>query len=116
MAVSKRTPPEIPTESAELVNETAESERKVNAALERNRVLGRGLKVGKSFKILGADGSAWYEVTHVDHASAEVEWGDYGLDRCMDEMLAAGGEFPRPVIERLVYHHDMLQELFDALV
>ena len=34
----------------------------------------------------------------------------------MDEMLAAGGEFPRPVIERLVYHHDMLQELFDALV
>ena len=45
----------------------------------------------------------------------EVEWRDYGLDRCMDEMLAAGGEFPRPVIERLVHHHDTLQELFEAL-
>ena len=61
-------------------------------------MLGRGLKVGKSFKVQGADGSAWYEVTHVGPASVDVEWRDYGLDRCMDEMLAAGGEFPRPLI------------------
>jgi hypothetical protein len=115
MVVSKRTPPEMDAEAAELINETAESERKVTAALERNRVLGRGLKVGKSFKVQGADGSAWYEVTHVGPATADLEWRDYGLDRCMDEMLAGGGEFPRQAIARLVHHHDTLQELFEAL-
>ena len=47
MVVSKRTPSDADVEAVELVNETAESERKVRAALERNRVLGRGLKVGK---------------------------------------------------------------------
>jgi hypothetical protein len=104
---ARRMPPEI-------VTETAESERKVAAALERNRELGKGLKVGKTFKIQVARGYAWYEATHVGPTSAEVEWRDYGLDRCMDEMLAGGGEFPRGLIERLVYHYDMLEELFGA--
>jgi len=27
-------------------------------------------------------------------------------------MLAGGGEFPRRVIERLVHHHETLEELF----
>jgi hypothetical protein len=97
-----------------IVDEHAESERKVKAARERNRVLGRGLKVGKSFKVQGDDGTAWYEVTRLATA-VEVEWRDYGRDRWMDEMLGAGGEFPRPLIERLVHHHDRLEELSDAL-
>ncbi len=63
MAVIRRTPPEIVTEAAEGIDETAESERKVRAALERNRVLGRGVRVGKAFKVQGADGTAWYEIT-----------------------------------------------------
>jgi hypothetical protein len=98
----------------QIVTETAESERKVAAALQRNRELGKGLKEGKTFKIQVARGYAWYEATHVGPTSAEVEWRDYGLDRCMDEMLAGGGEFPRRLIERLVHHHDTLEELFGA--
>lgn len=99
----------------ELIDQTAESERKVKEALERNRVLGRRLKVGKSFRVESADGPAWYEITGVGPVFVEVEWRDYGRDRCMDEMFAAGGEFPRPLIERLIYRHDVLQELFEAL-
>jgi hypothetical protein len=114
MAVTRRRPTEFVTEAVEL-DETAESQRKIRGAVERNRVLGKGVKVGKSFKVHGADGTAWYEITHVGPATADVEWRDYGLDRCMDEMLAAGGEFPRPVIERLVHQHDTLEELFEAL-
>jgi hypothetical protein len=34
----------------------------------------------------------------------------------MDEMLAGGGDFARPLIERLGYHHDRLEELSEALV
>ena len=96
----------------EIAAETAEAHRKARAALERNRELGKGLRVGKTFKIQARDGDAWYEVTRVGPHSAEVEWRDYGLDRSMDEMLAGGGEFPRRVIERLVHHHDTLEELF----
>jgi hypothetical protein len=96
------------------VAETAQSERQVAAALERNLELGKGLKVGKTFKIQVAEGYAWYEVTKVDSTTAEVEWRDYALDRSMDEMLAGGGAFPAPVIERLVHHHDTLEELFGA--
>jgi hypothetical protein len=96
----------------EIAGETAESQRKARVALERNRELGKGLKVGKTFRIQAVDGDAWYEVTRVGPDSAEVEWRDYGLDRYMDEMLAAGGAFPRGVIERLVHHHDTLEELF----
>lgn len=96
------------------MTEIAESERKVAAALERNRELGKGLKVGKAFKIQVARGYAWYEVTRVGPTSAEVAWRDYGLDRSMDEMIAGGGEFPRFVIERLVHHHDALEKLFGA--
>ena len=102
---ARRMPPEF-------VTETADSERKVAAALERNRELGKGLNVGKTFKIQVARGYAWYEITRVGPTSAEVEWRDYGLDRFMDEMLAGGGEFPRRVIERLVHHHETLEELF----
>jgi len=106
---------ELATGTVELVDQTAESERKVKRALERNRVLGRGLKAGKSFRVEGADGTAWYQITRVGPASIEVEWRDYGRDLCMDEMLAGGGEFARPLIGRLVQHHDVLQELSEAL-
>ena len=106
---------ELATEAAELVDQTAESDRKVKLVLERNRVLGRGLKTGKSFRVEGSDGTAWYEITGVGPTSIEVEWRDYGRDRCMDEMLAGGGEFARPLIGRLVQHHDVLQELSEAL-
>lgn len=99
----------------ELVDQTAESERRVGLALERNRVLGKGLKVGKSFRVEGSDGTSWYEITRVGPASVEVEWRDFGRDRCMDEMLAGGGEFARPLIGQLVHHHDVLQELSEAL-
>ncbi len=71
-----------------------------------------GPRVGKCFKTQTAGGTAWYQVTSVGSTSAEVEWRDYGIDRTMDEMLGAGGMFPRRVIERLVCHHDMLEELF----
>ena len=101
--------------AVEIVDQTEESERKVRRALERNRALGRGLKVGKCFEVEGADGAAWYELTRVGATSVEVEWRDYGRDRCMDEMFGAGGEFPRPLIERLARRHDLLQELFEAL-
>jgi hypothetical protein len=83
--------------------------------MERNRVLGHGLRVGKSFKVEGADGAAWYELSRIGATSVEVEWRDYGRDRCMDEMFGAGGQFPRALIERLVYRHDILQGLFEAL-
>jgi hypothetical protein len=106
---------ELATGTVELVDQTAESERKVKRALERNRVLGRGLKAGKSFRVEGADGTAWYQITRVGPASVEVEWRDYGRDLCMDEMLAGGGEFARPLIGRLVQHYDVLQELSEAL-
>jgi hypothetical protein len=109
----KRMPP-MATQ-AETDTETARSERRVRAALERNHELGKGLTVGKTFKIHGADGAAWYEVTRVGSTSVDVEWRDYGLDRSMDEMLAGGGTFPVPVIERLVHHHETLDELFGAL-
>jgi hypothetical protein len=107
MAISRRMPPPI-------VSETAESERKVQAAVEHNHVLGKGLKVGKAFKVQADGGHAWYEVTRISLTSAEVEWRDYGLDRYMDEMLAGGGVFPRHVIERLVHHYETLEELFGA--
>jgi hypothetical protein len=106
---------ELATQVGELVDQTAESDRKVRLALERNRVLGKGLKTGKSFRVEGSDGTAWYEVVRVGPASVEVEWRDYGRDRCMDEMLAGGGAFPRPLIGQLVRHHDVLQELSEAL-
>ena len=77
--------------------------------------LGSGLEVGKCFEVEAADGAAWYEITRIGATSVEVEWRDYGRDRCMDEMLRAGGEFPRPLIERLARRHDLLQELFEAL-
>jgi len=72
----------------------------------------QGPRVGTCFKVQAADGTAWYQVTSVSPTSAEVEWRDYGIDRTMDEMLGAGGTFPRRVIERLVRHHDTLEELF----
>jgi hypothetical protein len=72
----------------------------------------QGPRVGTCFKVQAADGTAWYQVTTVSPTSAEVEWRDYGIDRTMDEMLGAGGMFPRRVIERLVRHHNMLEELF----
>ncbi len=97
-----------------IVDETAESERKVRAARERNRALGRGVRVGKCFEVQ-ADGSAWYELTRVGPTAIEVEWRDYGRDRCMDEMLGAGGRFPRALIEPLVQRHDVLEELAEAL-
>jgi hypothetical protein len=97
------------------VDEGEESERKVRRALERNRALGSGLKVGKCFEVEAADGAAWYELTRIGATSVEVEWRDYGRDRCMDEMFGAGGAFPRPLIERLAHRHDLLQELFEAL-
>ena len=106
---------ELATQVGELVDQTAESDRKVRLALERNRALGKGLKTGKSFRVEGSDGTAWYEVVRVGSASVEVEWRDYGRDRCMDEMLAGGGAFPRPLIGPLVHHHDVLQELSEAL-
>ena len=106
---------ELATQVGELVDQTEESDRKVRLALERNRVLGKGLKTGKSFRVEGSDGTAWYEVVRVGPASVEVEWRDYGRDRCMDEMLAGGGAFPRPLIGPLVHHHDVLQELSEAL-
>lgn len=98
-----------------IVDEWEESARKVRGALERNRKLGEGLKVGKCFEVESADGAAWYELTRVGETSVEVEWRDYGRDRCMDEMFGAGGEFPRPLIERLARRHDLLQELFESL-
>jgi hypothetical protein len=98
-----------------LVDQTEESERKVRSALERNRSLGNGLEVGKSFEVPGADGVAWYELTRVGATSVELEWRDYGRDFCMDDMFGAGGEFPRSLIERLVHRHDVLQELFESL-
>jgi hypothetical protein len=97
-----------------IVDETAESERKVRAARERNRALGRGLRVGKSFEVR-ADGSAWYQLTAVAPTAVEVEWRDYGRDRRMDEMLGAGGRFPRALIEPLVQRQDVLEELAEAL-
>jgi hypothetical protein len=100
---------------AEIVDEWEESERKVRTALERNRALGSGLRVGKCFEVEAADGAAWYELTRIGANSVEVEWRDYGRDRCMDEMFGAGGEFSRPLIERLARRHDLLQELFEAL-
>ena len=106
---------EIVGGAVEIVDQTEESDCKVRRALERNRALGRGLKVGKCFEVEGADGPAWYELTRVGATSVEVEWRDYGRDRCMDEMFGAGGEFPRPLIERLAHRHDLLQELFEAL-
>ena len=72
----------------------------------------QGPRVGTCFKVQAADGTAWYQVTSVSPTSAEVEWRDYGIDRTMDEMLGAGGMFPRRVIERLVRHHNTLEELF----
>jgi hypothetical protein len=72
----------------------------------------QGPRVGTCFKVHAADGTAWYQVTSVSPTSAEVEWRDYGIDRTMDEMLGAGGMFPLRVIERLVRHHDTLEELF----
>jgi hypothetical protein len=106
---------ELATGHTELVDQTAEADRKVKLALERNRVLGKGLKVGKSFRVEGSDGPAWYQVTRVAPTSVEVEWRDYGRDRCMDEMLAGGGEFARELIGGLVHRHDVLQELSEAL-
>ena len=84
----------------------------LDAAIERNRALGAGLKDGKTFRIQVHNGFAWYEVTAVGPTSAQVEWRDYGLDRTMDDMLGTGGEFPRRLIERLVRQHDVLEELF----
>jgi hypothetical protein len=104
---------ELVTGRPVIVDDRAESERKVSFARERNRVLGRGVRTGKSFEVQ-ADESAWYEVVHVGPTSVEVEWRDYGRDRCMDEMLGAGGEFPRALIERLVHRHDVLEELAEA--
>jgi hypothetical protein len=98
-----------------IVDQTEESERKVRRALERNRNLGKGLKVGKSFEVPGADGVAWYELTRVGVTSVQLEWRDYGRDLCMDEMFGAGGEFPRSLVERLTHRHDVLQELFQSL-
>jgi hypothetical protein len=106
---------ELATQTTELVDQTAESDRKVRLALERNRVLGQGLKTGKSFRVEGADGAAWYQIAYVGPVSVAIEWRDYGRDRCMDEMLAGGGEFPRPLIDQLVRHHDALQEVSEAL-
>jgi hypothetical protein len=106
---------ELATGGTQLVDQTEEADRKVRLALERNRVLGRGLKVGKSFRVEGADGTAWYGIVSVGPRSVEIAWLDYGRDRCMDEMLAAGGAFPRPLIDRLVRHHDALEELSEAL-
>ena len=106
MASGSRTLPEM------VAPEITEPQGKLDAVLQRNRELGKGLKVGKTFKIQAEGGYAWYEVTRVGPDSADVEWRDYGLDRYMDEMLAAGGAFPRGVIERLVHHHDTLEELF----
>jgi hypothetical protein len=106
---------EIVTQAIEIVDQTEESRRKVRRAAERNRVLGSGLVVGKSFKVETADGDAWYELTRIGADSVELEWRDYGRDLCMDEMFRAGGEFPRPLIERLVYRHDMLEEPSEAL-
>jgi hypothetical protein len=98
-----------------IVDATMESDRKVSAARERNRVLGRGLRRGKSFKVEAEDGDAWYEIIGRGAGSVVVEWRDYGRDRCMDEMLGAGGAFPRPLIQRLVDRHDVLEELSEAL-
>lgn len=89
---------------------------KMKAAPTNGRTNGlrieQGPRVGTCFKVQAADGTAWYQVTTVSPTSAEVEWRDYGIDRTMDEMLGAGGMFPRRVIERLVRHHNMLEELF----
>ena len=104
----------LTTGGPEVVSDVAECESKVRAALERNHVLGSGLKVGKAFRVQTVEGSPWYEVTCVGSTSAEVEWRDYGLDRYMDEMLVGGGVFPVSLVERLVYQHDTLEELFGA--
>jgi hypothetical protein len=98
-----------------IVDQTEESDRKVRRAAARNRSIGYGLAVGKSFEVPGPDGVAWYEVTRVGATSVEIEWRDYARDLCMDEMFGAGGEFPRSLIERLTHRQDVLQELFESL-
>jgi hypothetical protein len=63
----------------------------------------KGFKVGKLIRLGVGDGLAFYEVTKVKGKNCRVEWRGFGGDRYFDQVLGGGGDFPKHVIERLIY-------------
>jgi hypothetical protein len=82
------------------------------AAVKLSDSLGKGIAVGKLITIGVADGMAAYVVTKVTKSTVTVGWRGFCPDRYTDQVLGAGGSFPRRSIEPLVRRHDGLKAIF----
>ena len=83
------------------------------AELAKNRALPEGLRVGKLFSIVVADGNSYYEVIKVNKTTVRIK---NRIDLCPDEYLAPflgyGGSFPKHMIEPYVVSQERMARLF----
>jgi hypothetical protein len=104
--VDEATISDISWYDASRIVETAKAE-----AVALSEELGSGIAVGKLFTLPHEDGEAWYIVTELTDAEAEVEWRGFGPNRRRDGRLGWGGVFNRMVIQGHVARHDAIRAI-----
>ena len=94
---------------------TNEFSKVVDAAYQQARKTSKatqGLAPGKLFHTSVADGSAYYVVLKVTKSKVTIAWRGFCPDRWFDQVLGAGGSFPRATIARLVTAQEDLARIF----
>ncbi len=87
-------------------------EKEFEAARKVSEALPEGFQVGKLIQTSVADGYAFYVITKVGRKNIHIEWRGFSPDRWHDQVLGAGGSFPRHAIDGLVRAADGFKKLF----
>ena len=89
-----------------------EEENRHKKAIENNERLGKGLKVGKVFRVLVADSYAIYEIKRVGKLVSKVirrtDIGDEYYAECVD----SDGNILTSILKKIVDREERLMEIF----
>jgi len=72
----------------------------------------QGMAPGKMFRILVADGYAYYVITKVNKKTVQYEWRGFGGDAYFDQTLGGGGTIPKEFIEPHIEWAETTKRIF----
>lgn len=87
-------------------------EKEYKKAVKLDKKVGKGVKIGKLFRMGVGDGYAFYVITSVTGNKVKVEWRSFQGDRWVDQMFGYGGSFRKKDVANMVGREDALQEIF----
>ena len=81
--------------------------------MAKSKALSEGIRIGKIFDIVVADGYAYYEISKVFKTKVHLKWRrDLCPDRYMDHHFRDGGSFDRQDVEGYIERQEAMFKIF----